>query len=159
MSWKTVLKQYATHPNPGKLPPSIRFSHNETTVTVFDTYPKGIFHFLVLPRPTKDLSVETLADLRTLLKGDKQKANALLLALQETSNGIRLKIEKEMLKRYGFKWEIWSGFHAVPSVMSVHLIRTGSLCLSTNDGVFQAFASPYHLQRSKYTYYEEQKTL
>ena len=33
-----------------KLPPTVYFSHTRHTLTVFDAYPKALFHFLVLPR-------------------------------------------------------------------------------------------------------------
>ena len=32
------------------LPPTIYFSHTRHTLTIFDAYPKALFHFLVLPR-------------------------------------------------------------------------------------------------------------
>jgi len=121
MSWKTVLRQYATHPNPEKLPNALRFSHNETSITIFDTYPKSIFHFLILARPTGDLSANALADLRTLLRCDKQQAKAALQVLKQASEELQLQIEKEMLRKYGFKWGIWTGFHAVPSMSHLHL--------------------------------------
>ena len=34
----------------GTLPPTVYFSHTRHTLTVFDAYPKALFHFLVLPR-------------------------------------------------------------------------------------------------------------
>jgi hypothetical protein len=33
-----------------KLPPTVYFSHTRHTLTIFDAYPKALFHFLVLPR-------------------------------------------------------------------------------------------------------------
>jgi len=33
-----------------QLPPTIYFSHTRHTLTIFDAYPKALFHFLVLPR-------------------------------------------------------------------------------------------------------------
>ena len=111
------MKDYALLADPGKLPTSIRFSHNETSLTIFDGYPKALFHFLVLARPSKVHSVDRLADLRTLLRGDKQQAKDLLLSLKSTSDEVKAQIEKEMVNRYGFKWPIWTGFHAVPSML------------------------------------------
>ena len=32
------------------LPPTVYFSHTRHTLTIFDAYPKALFHFLVLPR-------------------------------------------------------------------------------------------------------------
>jgi aprataxin len=144
MSWRTTLRQYALHPNPEKLPNSIRFSHNDTSLSIFDCYPKSIFHFLVLPRSTKSVSIDSLADLQTLLRSDKIRAKAVLLDLKNTANDLRLQIEKEMVNRYGFKWEIWTGFHAVPSMLSVlsiksfHLRRI-SIDLSKGICIFMSF--------------------
>jgi aprataxin len=71
------------------LPPTIYFSHTRHTLTIFDAYPKALFHFLVLPRlrlpPAQDIngdggresdspplmvteSAEDLTSLRTLLQ-------------------------------------------------------------------------------------------
>jgi len=121
MSWKTLLRDYALLADPTKLPLSVRFSHNETSLTIFDCYPKAIFHFLVLARPSKVHSVGRLADLRTLLRGDKQAARDFLLGLKDTAEDVKRQIEKEMVSRYGFKWSIWTGFHAVPSMLHLHL--------------------------------------
>jgi len=33
-----------------KLPPTVHFSHTPHTLTIFDAYPKALFHFLILPR-------------------------------------------------------------------------------------------------------------
>jgi len=121
MSWRTLLKDYALLSDPTKLPASIRFSHNESNLTIFDCYPKAIFHFLVLSRPSKVISANRLADLRTLLRGDKQQAKDTLFGLKHTADDIKVQIEKEMLTRYGFKWPIWTGFHAVPSMLHIHL--------------------------------------
>ena len=33
-----------------KLPPTVYFSHTRHTLTIFDAFPKALFHFLVLPR-------------------------------------------------------------------------------------------------------------
>jgi len=99
MSWKAALRQYATQPNPENLPSALRFSHNKTSLTIFDAYPKSIFHFLILARPTEEVPANVLADLRTLLRSDKQRAKATLLALKQTSQEIQLQIEKEMVKK------------------------------------------------------------
>src|SRR5712691_6052803 len=32
------------------LPPTVYFSHTRHTLTIFDAYPKALFHFLILPR-------------------------------------------------------------------------------------------------------------
>ena len=40
----------------------------------------------------------------------------MITALNEDAKAVRKEIEDEMIKRYGFKWGIWTGFHAVPSM-------------------------------------------
>ena len=40
----------------GTLPPTVYFSHTRHTLTVFDAYPKALFHFLVLPRIARHVS-------------------------------------------------------------------------------------------------------
>lgn len=119
MSWRNALRQFAIQQNPEKIPNSIRFAHDETSLTIFDAYPKSLFHFLVLLRPTSSLPIQALDDLRSLLNHDKSQAKTVLEDLKVTADGIRKQIEDEMIKRYGFKWEIWTGFHAVPSMLSV----------------------------------------
>ena len=115
----TILRSYATKTDPSRLPPSILFAHSETTVTVFDAYPKSIFHFLVLPRPRDGVETKELENLATLLRGNKNKAKAVLADLGEEASKLRGQIEEEMMSRYGFKWDIWTGFHAVPSMVYV----------------------------------------
>jgi aprataxin len=51
-----------------------------------------------------------------LLKCEKNGAKELLTDLSRESNNVKKMIESEMLKKYGFKWDIWMGFHAVPSM-------------------------------------------
>ncbi|KAJ3573956.1 hypothetical protein NP233_g2081 [Leucocoprinus birnbaumii] len=45
----TILRTYALK-KPTELPPSVLFSSSEKAITIFDAYPKSMFHFLVLPR-------------------------------------------------------------------------------------------------------------
>ncbi|KAJ7905434.1 HIT-like domain-containing protein [Mycena olivaceomarginata] len=106
---------------PPKSPPSILFSHTPTSLTIYDAFPKGIFHFLVLPRVQEPFTVSELSDLRTLLSGDKARAKQVISALNEDAKALRKEIEEEMLARYGFKWNVWTGFHAVPSMAHLHL--------------------------------------
>ena len=115
-----ILRSYAQKSKPETLPPSILFSHTEKTITIFDAYPKSMFHFLIMPRvgaaSFAPLSVFNLTSLRSLLKCDKGKAKEVLLALKEDANHLRTLIEEEMIDRYGFKWDVWAGFHPVPSM-------------------------------------------
>jgi len=57
-----------------------------------------------------------LANLRSLLKCEKSKAKEILTDLSQEADNVKKLIESEMLKKYGFKWEVWLGFHAVPSM-------------------------------------------
>ncbi|KAL4067868.1 HIT-like protein [Scleroderma citrinum] len=124
----TVLRSYAQM-NPERLPASILFNHTETCLTVFDAFPKAIFHFLVLPRIKPPLGVDDLTDLRTLLKCNKKKAGAVLKELSDEADNVKKMIQEEMLSRYGFQWEIWTGFHPVPSMQHLHLhIISSDLC-------------------------------
>ncbi|KAF9480107.1 hypothetical protein BDN70DRAFT_877992 [Pholiota conissans] len=118
----TILRSYAKAA-PESLPLSIRFQYSEKTTTVFDRYNKSIFHFLILPRilPGAELDPAALENLRSLLKADKNKAKRVIDSLAEEANKVKEKIEEEMIKVYGFKWDIWTGFHAQPSMAHLHL--------------------------------------
>lgn len=112
----TILRSYVQKSDPTTLPSSILFKHTEKTITIFDAYPKSIFHFLVLPRIRSPLNVFHLSNLRTLLKRDKVHAREVIRAIADDANDVKKMIEEEMVHRYGFKWDIWMGFHAVPSM-------------------------------------------
>ncbi|KAJ7632564.1 HIT-like domain-containing protein [Roridomyces roridus] len=120
MSNLSVLRTYA-QTSPSKLPPSVLFSSTSTSMTVFDAFPKAIFHFLILPRIQPPFTTSELSNLRTLLKGDKERAKEVITALNEDAKTLHKEIEEEMMARYGFKWGICTGFHAVPSMNHVHL--------------------------------------
>ncbi|KAA1469527.1 HIT-like protein, partial [Dentipellis sp. KUC8613] len=131
----TVLRQYAQKRNPSTLPPSLYFSHTDATLTIFDTFPKALFHFLVLPRPAhyqpRGLSVFDLASLRALLRKTENRERGREVLLDLRAEGARLRgvIEEEMRKRYGFVWGVWMGFHAVPSMEHLHLhVISADLC-------------------------------
>ncbi|KAF7338341.1 HIT-like protein [Mycena venus] len=129
MSALTVLRTYA-QTNPAKIPPSILFSHTETSITIYDAFPKGIFHFLILPRVQEPLTVSELSNLRTLLlSGDKARAKQVISALNEDAKTLRQEIQEEMKSRYGFTWGIWTGFHGAPSMDHLHLhVLSDDLC-------------------------------
>jgi len=119
MSNLTVLRSYAQKSNPASLPSSVLLSHTIDSLTIFDAYPKSMFHFLILPRVTPQLTVFDLTSLRTLFKADKVKAKEILTGLDEDAQTAKATIQDEMMRRYGFKWDVWMGFHAVPSMESV----------------------------------------
>lgn len=111
----TLLRSYATKSDPTTLPSSILFSYTPTFLTIFDCFPKSIFHFLILPRPAPSVNVFSLATLRVLLS-NKTRAREVIFGLKDETEILKKKIEGEMMERYGFVWEIWAGFHAVPSM-------------------------------------------
>lgn len=153
----TVLRSYASM-KPSQLPSSVLFSHTDRTMTIFDAYPKSIFHFLILPRvaaqpstpisignpsnedklhvsertTTLPPSVTDLSSLRALLNSErtsKDQAKEIILSLKEDALRAKKEIEGEMEKRYGFIWDIWIGFHAVPSMEHIHLhVLSADLC-------------------------------
>lgn len=116
MSYLKILRSYAQRSDPSTLPSSVLFTHTTHSLTIFDAYPKSIFHFLVLPRIVPPLTASDLSSLVNLLKCDKGKAKNVLERLSEDAKSVRTMIEEEMMNRYGFKWAILTGFHAVPSM-------------------------------------------
>lgn len=119
MSHLKILQSYAKR-SPESLPASILFNHSAKNITIFDGFPKSKFHFLILPRVSEsDLSLPDLGSLHALLKADKAKAKEVVTALADDARSAKADIEREMVKHYGFKWDVWTGFHAVPSMMCV----------------------------------------
>jgi len=119
-----ILQQYARkfESSPSSLPPTLLLANTGTSLTLFDKYPKAIFHFLVLPRIVANsaFTAKDLTNLQTLLaKGKKAEAKALIEALKKDAETAKEMIEKEMLKKHGYKWDVWVGFHAVPSLVYV----------------------------------------
>lgn len=113
MSNLTVLRTYAQKA-PESLPSSILFKHSSKNITIFDAYPKSMFHFLILPRIQKPDSA--LVNLGSLLSGDKVRAKEVINSLWEDAQVVKKEISDEMVSRYGFKWDIWIGFHGAPSL-------------------------------------------
>ncbi|KAF8333956.1 HIT-like domain-containing protein [Cantharellus anzutake] len=115
--------------DPTKLPPDIRVKHTESTLCIFDKFPKAMYHLLVLPRIADPLALKNFVSLRTLLGLDKQFAKNSLLMLKNESKFAISMIEDEMVKSHGFKWNIWVGFHGSPSMDLLHLhIISSDLC-------------------------------
>ncbi|KAF8894520.1 hypothetical protein BD779DRAFT_1669016 [Infundibulicybe gibba] len=127
----TILRSYAQRA-PSAFPNSVLFSHTTTSLTIFDAYPKSIFHFLVLPRMGDSASeVARLMDLKSLLRSDKAYAKDVITSLLDDAKIVKKEIEAEMLNRYGFVWSIWIGFHALSSMEHLHLhIISADLCSS-----------------------------
>ncbi len=117
MSNLAILRTYASK-SPADFPPTILFGHTSSSLTIYDAFPKSLFHFLILPRPEAypDLTIPDLSSLKSLLKKDKSRAEELIKSLQSDAEALKADIESEMVKRYGFKWDIWTGFHGAPSM-------------------------------------------
>ena len=111
-----ILRTYAQRVDPSRIPSSILFDYTDTSLTIYDEYPKSWFHFLILPRPRRPFEIEDMDNLRSLLKKDKEASRQVLLDLGEAAKRTRERIEAEMLERFRFKWDIWTGFHAKPSM-------------------------------------------
>lgn len=111
-----ILRKYASK-DPASFPTSVLFSHTDISLTIFDLYPKSeSFHFLLLPRLVPPLTEVNSASLKALLKWDKVQARACLEGLAKDAEDIRAMIKEEMVKRFGFEWPIFTGFHAVRNV-------------------------------------------
>ena len=116
-----ILQKYAKK-SPSSLPPTLLLANTETSSTLFDKYPKATYHFLVLPRilANSDFTAKELTNLQTLLaEGKKAEAKALIEGLKKDAQTAKETVEKEMLKKHGYKWDVWIGSHAVPSLVCV----------------------------------------
>ncbi|KAH6918642.1 HIT-like domain-containing protein [Coprinopsis sp. MPI-PUGE-AT-0042] len=142
MSNLTILRQYAAK-SADSLPKSVLFQSTSKFYTIFDAYPKSIFHFLILPRilSTQDaagasdnegtseisdpqqqhFTASELRNFKAILKTDRERCKTLLEEMHEEAQGVKKQIEDEMVEHYGFKWDVWIGFHAVPSMEHLHL--------------------------------------
>ena len=112
----TVLRKYVKA-DPSSLPPSVLLTHTATSITLFDLYPKSnSFHFLLLPRLLSPLTEKNTANLKALLRWDKAGARKCLESLAIDAEDVKGMIKEEMVKRFGFEWPIFVGFHAVRNV-------------------------------------------
>lgn len=68
MSWQNALVEYAKTPDPSeKLAKDVYLTHTERTLTIYDKFPKAMFHFLCLPRlPYREPQSETEIPATTL---------------------------------------------------------------------------------------------
>ena len=120
----SILQKYAKmfESSPSSLPPTLLLVNTATSLALFDKYPKAIYHFLVLPRilAGSEFTAEDLTNLQILLgKGKKPAVKALLEGLKKDAEMVKEMVEKEMIKKHGYKWDVWIGFHAVPSLLYV----------------------------------------
>jgi aprataxin len=119
-----ILQKYAKRfeSSPSSIPPTLLLANTETSLTLFDKYPKAMYHFLVLPRilAKSSFTAQDLTNLQTLLeKGKTTEAKSLVQGLKNDAETAKGMIEKEMINKHGYKWDVWIGFHAVPSMTYV----------------------------------------
>ncbi|TIA96531.1 hypothetical protein E3P89_03391 [Wallemia ichthyophaga] len=131
MSFAFALKQY-TLKDPESLPKSEVLLYDDKTVTIHDKwvfpkvgdsanhYPRSCspqsqakYHFLILLRQPFNIR-----SLDHLLSQPDDVINAVLDAFD---NDVEETIREEQLREYGTHWGIRRGFHAVPSMDSIHL--------------------------------------
>lgn len=120
----TILQKYAKkfETSPSSIPPTLLLTNTETSLTLFDKYPKAMYHFLVLPRilAKSSFTAQDLTNLQTLLATGKQaEAKSLVEGLKKDAETAKEMIEKEMINKHGYKWDVWIGFHAVPTMTYV----------------------------------------
>jgi aprataxin len=120
----TILQKYARkfESSPSSIPPTMLLTSSETSLTLFDKYPKATYHFLVLPRilAKSAFAAKDLTNLHTLLsKGKKEEVKELIEGLKKDGETVKEMVESEMLMKQGNKWDVWIGFHAVPTMVYV----------------------------------------
>ena len=115
-----ILQKWAGYAHPERIVPTAYLGHTENTVAILDKFPKAIFHVLILPRIRDGLTKEDLKNLRALLgsrsKVSLERAKQLLETMGEHARMVRDEIQRDMRQRYKFEWDVWIGFHAVPSM-------------------------------------------
>lgn len=121
----TVLRHYATMA-PDAFPHHVLLYTTPECFTVQDLYPKAKFHYLVLPRvrDSEGLDAETLVNLPTLLNKNRKLAKKVLGELKRDAEVVKSMLQQEMVDHhpFGFKWDIWMGFHRWPSMQYVFLL-------------------------------------
>ncbi|KAI0362144.1 hypothetical protein OH77DRAFT_1441395 [Trametes cingulata] len=120
MAHITILRTYAMM-DPVQIPDSVKLCYSDTSVTIHDKWPKGMYHELVLPLIRPPLRPENLRDLRSLLMLPREEAKAILVGLRRDALEAKKLIEEEMVRQHGFSWGMQIGFHALPSVEHLHL--------------------------------------
>ena len=105
-----IFRKYAAMEIPNaSLPDSVLLTHTDDTLTIFDAYPKAVFHFLVLPRVKAPLTLKNTENLRSLLQWDKFKAKELIETIKKDAEKVKAMVEAEMVNQYGGSWPIWMG--------------------------------------------------
>lgn len=152
MSQSTVhpldeLMHYATTPDADlkTVVGGLLVCSDATTLTIVDCYRKAHYHRLILPRPRDGVPTADLRDLPTLFAGGKERARAVLADLGRAAEASKASIEADMLERWKFKWDVWVGFHAVPSMRCVGrvlLAESGREILRSLAGTCTCTSSP-----------------
>ncbi|KAI0341582.1 HIT-like protein [Trametopsis cervina] len=156
-----ALRTYASRQKPERISPEVYISHTDTTVAILDRYPKSIFHALVLPRPrdADGLTVDVLDSLRSLLRSEKagvsrETARRILREMGAHAESERERIRKEMMSRYQVTWDVWLGFHAVPSMHHLHL-HVLSADLHSPTMKHRKHYNSFHPKRGFFLHYED----
>jgi aprataxin len=95
-------------------------------LTLFDKYPKACVSFLGVTEDTRRLCVycERFDEPAYLAgEGDESGGQEAHRRLKKDAEIVKGMVEKEMLKKHGYKWEVWIGFHAVPSLVYVRELQ------------------------------------
>ncbi|KAJ1310444.1 hypothetical protein OPQ81_007177 [Rhizoctonia solani] len=130
MSYRSALRNYV-HSTPKDLGSDVLLNESEHCITIFDKFPKAMFHFLILPKLSENITANVTMNLSTFLRWDKRGALEYLQYMKGDAETAKSMIEDEMMKQHGFKWNILIGFHAVPSMDHVHLhVLSSDLCSS-----------------------------
>ncbi|CAE6450820.1 unnamed protein product [Rhizoctonia solani] len=128
MSFRSALQNYVLSKSED-LGSDVLLSESEYCITIFDKFPKAMFHFLVLPKLSKTITANVTTNLSTFLQWDKQVALEYLQHMKRDAEEAKSMVEDEMIKQHGFKWDVFIGFHAIPSMDHVHLhILSSDLC-------------------------------
>lgn len=126
------------------------FGYTENTITIFDQFPKAIFHFLVLPRvKAPPLTKTNLKSLRSLFSRNvpKDVARQVIQEIAKDAYAVRDQIRKEMMDRYRFTWDIHLGFHAIQSMEYVSKEFVSSLTSTQFPSLLQSHPSSRNFKR------------
>lgn len=104
-NWTDGLRAYLDL-EPSSIPNLI--SSNQTTLTISDAFPKAHYHYLVLPKDEKFVSLGSLCR-------EDAESGGVLDQLLDAARGAIKSIEEDM-KSQGWKVDIKMGFHAIPSM-------------------------------------------
>lgn len=100
MSQLKILRTYAKLDDASiaakKLPPTVYFSHTPHTLTIFDAYPKALFHFLILPRLQPASSTASAPTTLTLADNDNDSDDE-IIASDDGAKGERRDADPALL--------------------------------------------------------------